>query len=464
MKSIFKKAFIVIFISIGFVACSSNANKKVEPPLEKGKVIEKVKCKKDYTTTYALYLPSGYDTTRKYPIIIAFDSHACGAKPVTLFKNEAEKYGYIVVGSNNSKNGTPWATTNAIYNTMFADVLDRFSIDKNRIYTAGFSGGSRVASTIAIQNGGIAGVVGFSAGFPNLNQPIANKFDFLGVVGSSDFNYNEMSQLDKKLEDAKFNHYLLVFDGKHEWPSQEIIPDIFYWLEFSAFRNKLKNSDNKVINEFKSKCEKEIEDKKVKNSLFGEYLVYIKLVRFLDGVEQIDIYKNKLVELEKTPTVQNELKSIETDAKKEQALQQAYMNAMNTNDEKWWTAETNRINKLIKQNKNERECLVYKRILSFLSISAYSYSNSALKSNQLEQAQRFITIYSEVDPEIFEAPYFQAVLYVRKNKNEEALKSLEKSIDLGFNDINRMQNDTDISKLASMPGYNKLVDKMKTKK
>ena len=467
MKSIFKNVFFAILISFSFLACSSNTNKtgnKEEPTLEKGKVIEKVKCKKDLTTNYALYLPSKYDSTKKYPIIIAFDSHACGTKPVNLFKDEAEKYGYIVVGSNNSKNGTAWPTTNAIYNAMLTDVLDRFSVDKNRIYTAGFSGGSRVASTIAIQNGGIAGVVGCSAGFPNLSQPIATKFDFLGVVGNADFNFNEMNQLDKFLENSKFVHYLLVFNGKHEWPPQEVIPDIFYWLEFCAIRNKLSITNSTIIKEFTDKYEKEIENNKAKNNLFGEYLTNIKIVRFLDGVSPIDAIKTRLAELEKTPAVQNQLKAIESDVKKEQSLQENYSKAMNTNDDKWWTSEVKRINDIIKQNKNERESLIYKRIFSFLSIGAYTYSNNALKNNQLDQAQRYVTIYTLVDPENSETAYFQAVLFSRKNENEKAMKSLEDAVNLGFNDVGRVQSDTDISKLASMPTYNQLIEKMKTKK
>lgn len=461
-----KKTLFLLLAAFSFVACSSKTGKpiKTDTPFEKGKVIEKVSCLKDKGTNYALYLPSGYDSTNKYPVIFTFDSHADGVRPVTLFQKEAEKYRYIIVGSNNSKNGTPWATTNAIYNAMLTDVLSRFSINQNRIYTAGFSGGSRVASTIAIQNGGIAGVVGFSAGFPNLSQPITSKFDYLGVCGNADFNYNEMTQLDKYLESIQFNHYFLVFDGKHEWPPQEVIPDVFYWLEFSAIKNKLANTNSALVQEFCGKYENEIENCKGKNNVFDEYLILLKIVHFLDGVASTDTYKERIAELEKMPTVKNELKSIGSDILKEQSLQEYYTKAMNTYDSKWWTEEVKRINTLIKQNTKKRESLIYKRIFSFLSIGAYTYSNNALKTNQLIQAQQFITIYTLVDPENSEAFYFQAVLYVRKNENVKAIESLEKAVSLGFKDVDRMQNDTDIVKLSSMNEYNQLFESIKSKK
>ena len=160
-------------LSVVLCSCSGiNSGKaQQEQVLEHGKVIPKVICKKDVTHSYALYLPTGYAEGKMFPLIIAFDSHGSGSKPVELFKEQAEKYGYILVGSNVSKNGTSWEATATHYDILLADVLDRFGIDKRRIYTCGFSGGSRVASTVAITKGGIAGVIGCSAGFPQVKEP-----------------------------------------------------------------------------------------------------------------------------------------------------------------------------------------------------------------------------------------------------------------------------------------------------
>ena len=53
---------------------------------------------------------------------------------------------------------------------MSADVGRRFSIDPQRVYLAGMSGGARVATGIALANTLIAGVIASSAGFPD-SQP-----------------------------------------------------------------------------------------------------------------------------------------------------------------------------------------------------------------------------------------------------------------------------------------------------
>src|SRR5690349_15033911 len=70
----------------------------------RGKIVN-ITCAPDPSQSYALYLPSNYSPDRRWPIIYAFDPFARGTVPVELYKRAAEKYGYIVAGSNNAKNG-----------------------------------------------------------------------------------------------------------------------------------------------------------------------------------------------------------------------------------------------------------------------------------------------------------------------------------------------------------------------
>ena len=78
--------------------------------IHRGKLLEKVMCRVDAQQSYALYLPSSYTHDKRWPIIYCFDPSARGQRPVERFKDAAEKYGYIVVGSNNSRNGSTGAS------------------------------------------------------------------------------------------------------------------------------------------------------------------------------------------------------------------------------------------------------------------------------------------------------------------------------------------------------------------
>ena len=77
---------------------------------------------------------------------------------VEKFQAVAEQYGYIVAASNNARNG-PHAVSAAAAQAMSTDVSRRFSIDLQRVYLAGMSGGARVAMGIAMANTTIAGLV-----------------------------------------------------------------------------------------------------------------------------------------------------------------------------------------------------------------------------------------------------------------------------------------------------------------
>src|SRR6185436_8890020 len=92
--------------------------------LPRGKVIEKVVCQTNANHSYALYLPSNYTPEKRWPILYGFDPGARGLMPVERFMKAAEKYGYIVAGSNNSRNG-PSVPLSEIVKTLLEDTHAR---------------------------------------------------------------------------------------------------------------------------------------------------------------------------------------------------------------------------------------------------------------------------------------------------------------------------------------------------
>jgi hypothetical protein len=75
--------------------------------LPRGEIIEDVRCQQDASQHYALYLPSYFNRSRQWPVILAFDGSGRGREGVERYRAAAERYGYVVAGSNNSHNG-PW--------------------------------------------------------------------------------------------------------------------------------------------------------------------------------------------------------------------------------------------------------------------------------------------------------------------------------------------------------------------
>ena len=211
--------------------------------LERGTIIDRVQCAGDAAQTYALYLPSTYSPDRKWSLVLAFHPAARGRLMVEKFQAAAEQYGYIVAASNNSRNG-PHSVSQAAARAMSTDVGQRFSIDPQRVYLAGMSGGARVATGIALANNNIAGVIASSAGYPDSQPRASVPFAIFGTAGTEDFNYIEMRLLDRKLSSP---HFLAVFPGGHTLPPDDVAFDALEWMELQAMQSQRRGRDDMLV-------------------------------------------------------------------------------------------------------------------------------------------------------------------------------------------------------------------------
>ena len=212
--------------------------------LPRGQIIDDVQCKDDPSEHYALYVPSNFSAERRWPVILAFDAGGRGRQGVERYRAAAEKYGYIVAGSNNSRNG-PWEVSLEAADAMTADVGQRFPVDPKRMYTAGMSGGARVAMRVALDSASIAGVFASSAGFPDGFRESV-RFPIFGSAGTDDFNNHEMRQLDRGV---KSPHRVEVFEGGHTWLPVELATDGVEWMEIQAMKSGLRLRDQKLIDD-----------------------------------------------------------------------------------------------------------------------------------------------------------------------------------------------------------------------
>ncbi|MBI4834778.1 MAG: hypothetical protein HY811_08185 [Planctomycetes bacterium] len=197
-----------------------------EETIKPGEIHKKIACKESPNHSYACYLPKKYNPKEKYPILYCFAPDGNGLYFVEFYRTACEKAGWIVVASNDSKNGP--MQTDAI-NAMFKDAQKRFSCDQDWICVSGFSGGSRVATMVAagfkakghIAIGGI-----FSA--DNYNLP---DMAYWLCCGETCFNRKEMEQAEEALKKKKIPVMLKVFPGTHQMPAKEVGEDAVKWLD-----------------------------------------------------------------------------------------------------------------------------------------------------------------------------------------------------------------------------------------
>ncbi|MBZ5592616.1 MAG: hypothetical protein LAP39_10305 [Acidobacteriia bacterium] len=183
--------------------------------LPKGRVVERVVCTGNPKQSYALYLPPAYSPEHAWPILYCLDPLARGRVPVERFRDAAAKAGFMVAGSNNSRNGPNDLAREAIQ-WLLSDTHERFTIDDSRVYVAGFSGGARLALAWA-GSAHVAGVIACGAGFGGSQIPKQVPVRIYAAAGVDDFNYDEVYAMSRELSRRDVPQRFAQFAGGHDW-------------------------------------------------------------------------------------------------------------------------------------------------------------------------------------------------------------------------------------------------------
>jgi predicted esterase len=282
------------------------------PQLPAGQIIPDVKCSADPSQSYALFLPPNYTPERAWPVIFAFDPGGRGRNPVERYQTAATRFGYVVAGSNNSRNGSP--QTGAAVASMTADVMSRVHVDLKRIYLAGMSGGARVALGVALgASDKIAGVIASSAGYPDSQPRKTLPFPVFATAGTEDFNHLELRQLDRVLTTP---HRLSVFEGGHVWLSSDLAIEAVAWMELQAVKARITSRDEGKIDEMFAKrmaaIKPDVADKET-------YLSLQAIVVDFEGLKDVSALAVRVAELGRDRAIRAALKKDRDEDDREEA-------------------------------------------------------------------------------------------------------------------------------------------------
>lgn len=413
-----------------------------------GKVIDSVTCKTTPAQSYALYLPTAYTPDKNWPVIFCFDPGARGRNPVEHLHEAAEKYGYIVAGSLNSRNG-PLDKNAAAAKAMVGDVSARFSLDPKRVYTAGLSGGSRVAAAFAL-SGWSKGVIACSAGFPMSDEdvPYHLNFVYFGTTGIEDSNYREMVRLDNALADRKTPHRIVVFNGGHEWAPPGLLMEAVEWLELQAIRAGNRPRDESFI---KAVLEKRLAAVPGNPSL-EQWRALKSIADDFRGLADVTSSEQKAKELGSTKAVKDAVKAERALLSREESLIEELAESATGDSLKKQTALANRLRQQADATEDTPERRSVRRaIAAFLG------------------ASRERTRYQDDDPDGNSAAFLEMSALLRPNQprtllalararardgnREGALTALEQAAAAGLRTSSQIESDEAFSKLHDNPRF-----------
>jgi predicted esterase len=438
-----------------------------------GKVIEKVVCAKAPTQSYAVYLPSNYSADRAWPILYAFDPGARGPLPVNRFQEAAEKYGWIVVGSNNSQNGSMPQSVES-WAAMWEDTHQIFSLDAKRIYLAGFSGGARTAIYFAKAcRNCAAGVVAGGAGFPIGVTPSSDlQFAIYGIAGSDDFNFPELRNLDGALAKVGVTHFMDSWDGRHEWFPSAVATLAVEWMEVQAMKTGRRQRDEKLLAETWQKQiarGKAFEEAK---RAFDAYRVYSGTAANFAGLargKELDDLNQQVKNLADTREVKEAMRDERRQIEKQQELTQQINSLLAERAASPDPVLENHLSSLLKELRNSSNSTVdtgqrrvARRVLEGLRIGLFERGIDQLqRQKRYADAVRTFETSTELNPERPGPFYYLASAQALNGDKKKSLQALQKAVERGFSDRDAIINNSAFDSIRTQPAYLQLIDKLK---
>ncbi len=419
----------------GAVVKVQPASKQEQGIFPRGKIIGRIPCLSDTLQSFALYIPLGKATPM--PVVYLFDPHGDGTFPLGLYRPLADRFHFVLVGSNNSKNGNDWQTAQFIIHLLLSEVSSRLQVDGNRLYTAGFSGGAKVAVYAALHQPAIRGVIAAGAGIPEGETLNRTDFSFTGIAGRGDMNMTDLVALNTELDGTRLRHRLILFDGKHAWPPAPVMETALMAFQFDAMRDGTSPPNDSLLAAYTDQSRKRTEaEVRAYKLLEAEQETALSAV-LLQGLPPYTTwFVQKEALLKKDPLFSRQQAAAQQIFAIEQQKKQTFQQQLQQGDLQYW-------GRTIQELKSGTslpggEGAMNQRLIAYLSLAFYSVSNQLINHNQSDIARFYVALYKLADPTNTEAWYFSALLNAKANQQEAAENDLRQAAALGFTDSARL--------------------------
>ncbi len=475
--------WVVVFVAITFPGAF--AVQDIPPPgfeekaraildtVKAGEVIENITSAADPAQSYAVYLPSDYKLSRKWPALFLMDPRGRARVPLDRFIEAAEQCGYVLVSSYNTASDTSEDVNTPALRAMLTDATYLFPIDSKRFYLSGFSGTARVAWIMAAQlEQNVAGIIAFGGGFPgDYRPPQKTRYAYYGAAGWTDFNYEEMRALDRELDGHEIAHRFESFDGSHQWGPSGVCTRAVDWMELQAVKSGLRAGNDGIVDDIYRRRLSEVESLE---DPYEAYLRYRALVEdFDDSVDPDDLERlaAKVGELEKLDKVRDTVEL--EDELAEKRLE--YMKRFNrfvlrfeSGDRLWTVGDMTRelqLDELEKQSKDmsrPRKAYAAQRILEYVFVTTSFYMpRRYLEKEESLRAISTLKVAERIRPGTFQTHIFLARAYAQKGDEKKALEALQKAHEIHPLTQEFLGSDPYFEPIREEPGFKELFQRLK---
>ncbi|MES1167476.1 MAG: hypothetical protein ABUL68_05675 [Pseudomonadota bacterium] len=423
----------------------------------RGRILERVVCRADASQSYALYVPAGYTAEKKWPVIFCFDPGGRGLVPVELLRGAAEKYGCIAAGSLTSRNG-PYAASVAAARAMIADVSSRLRVDPGRVYTAGLSGGARVATLLAML--GLAkGVIACSAGFPISADGIPSRveFSYFATAGTEDFNQSELRRLDRDLEDRKAVHRLVIHGGGHEWAPAALMSEAVAWMGLQAMRSGACPRDDAMIRE-----EWQARVAALPTAPGPErWLALRALTTDFAGLADTGALADEAKKLGASREVKQWVKADRASLEREQSQQEELNELAAEGSPPSILKFAAQLRQKAEAEADSAERQMARRLIAGFAMNTREGTRALFEQEEYAKAAGLLEMTAALRPGRSTTYYDLARAWAFDGDRKRATEALKQAVEAGFRDAEHAQSDPAFKKLGGDPAFRELIARMK---
>lgn len=452
--------------------------------LAPGATVDPVRCGPEGRFSYALYVPKAFEPGRTWPILYVFDPRSRGRFALELFREAAERHGFLIASSNDTRSDTDDARPSLLaVQAMWEDTHRRLPLAAGRALAAGFSGGARLATVLgAAAHGELFGVFAAGAGFSNPNAiPKDTPFVVFGAAGRYDFNYYELRALDQRLGELGVPREIEFFDDVHTWPPADVIERGLDWLELQAMRRGRRSRDEAWLAAWERGALARAADLEARGLLLEAAEAYRDAAEALEGLRASEAAAGA-ARLEARAEVRRERTRRADLDRREQAWIAARYRLLNglmpvvgadpdvdagrdgppALNELLRDMEVERLRREAQTASDPYTRAAWRRRIERLYIQARStLPRLLLAQGEFARAATSLGVAVALKPDSVPARYDLACALARGGRRKDALAELQKAVEAGFQDGAHMAEDEDLKALRELPEFQALLKQLR---
>jgi len=428
-----------------------------EKGLVKGKVVFEFKIDGKTEGDIAYYIPTEVEPSS---VLILLDAQARGFLPIVRYRELADKFGFILIGSNISENGYPYPQTQEHFTIVKNWVDQEFVSLTDKVHLGGFSGGARVAGWLAFDFN-FPSIFGCAAGVPNNDKEIINDKFFYGTTSTLDFNYRELNSLTEGF--LALNHFVSIVEGYHDWVDFEEMELIFKWLKMNEMRLGKTEQNTELVtnwlNDYKGKLVTISNNTDIPIEI--RYNAITKGSALFHDVLDISFFEKEKINFRESKSWGSLSKNRSIANYAEGSWTAKFGNSLDgENPIPVWNQYIDEVNIEIENAPNSITERGLKRIFSFVSLVGFLKMADSFEKENFDEAKGYMALVERVHPTNADIFYYKALFAIKESDITKAKEFLFEAVKNGFSNYRKLQNQSEFSNL----NISELVKDIKTQK